>query len=253
MTADARAVIDEMLDTVSYLRVSTDEPDPEREWIRCSDLLDDPAELLAVVRSTAPGRGTDDDGVAMSLFVQGYAYRIASTAIGSFVMSGDVLSVEPADTSFALGRDRPNAVHLDAAAIVAADGDLAVLHRELIDGHLERFVEAAHDAVRIGRPLLWSNIASSCAASFGAFVGPLNGEAGRITGLVTDFFGSGRDELARAGRIARFGSGSQWAWERSACCLWYQTSTADGAKCGDCSLWTDEERSTRYAEMAERT
>ena len=57
-----------------------------------SDLIADPPRLLSIVRSTAAGWDTDDDTLAMSLFVQGYAYRIALTAIGSFVLSGDVSS-----------------------------------------------------------------------------------------------------------------------------------------------------------------
>lgn len=254
MSTAADSMLRDMLAMVGYLRITTGaDRDAEREWFRCGDLLERPDELLALVRSTSAGRGTDDDAVAMSLFVQGYVYRIASTAIGAFVVSGDVLAVDPAITSFAIGRDRPNAVHLDEGRVVEANGDLAVLHRELIDRHLATLVDVAHDTVRIGRPLLWSNVASSCAASFGAFVEPLGGDAGRVTDLVASFFSSGSDDLARAGRVVRIGRGSQWAWERSACCLWYQTTAANGSKCGDCSLWSDAERSARYAEQSQES
>jgi hypothetical protein len=39
--------------------------------------------------------------------------------------------------------------------------------------------------------------------------------------------------------------GTQCAWERRACCLWYKAS--GGSRCADCSLWTDAERQERYA------
>ncbi|MCY4194734.1 MAG: hypothetical protein OXF04_10660 [bacterium] len=249
----AQRILDELTATVDYFRIQTSrDSGGERTWFSCEELLADPAALVSLVRSTAPGRGTDDDAVAMSLFVQGYAYRIASTAIGSFVISGDVVSVDPAQTSVAIGRHRPNAVHLGEAALVAARGDLAVLHRVLVDGHLAALVDAAHTAVRIGRPLLWANVGSSCAASFGAFVDPLAHDAQRIRAMVEGFFVAARDELAQSGRVARIGHGAGWAWERGACCLWYRTTTSGGANCGDCSLWTDAERSARYAEAAEQ-
>ena len=56
----------------------------------------------------------------MSLFVQGYAFRIASLAIGRWLLGDAVLDVWPASTSIALGRDRPNAVHVDAARLRSA-------------------------------------------------------------------------------------------------------------------------------------
>ncbi len=249
----ARRVLDELTATVDYFRIETGgDSGGDRTWWSCEELLADPAALVGLVRSTASGRGTDDDGVAMSLFVQGYAYRIASTAIGSFVVSGDVVSVDPARTSVAIGRHRPNAVHLDDAALVAACGDIAVLHRVLVDGHLAALVDAAHTAARIGRPLLWANVGSSCAASFGAFVDPLAHEAQRLRDMVEAFFAAARAGLAQSGRVVRIGDGARWAWERRACCLWYRTTVSGGAKCSDCSLWTDAERSARYAEAAEQ-
>lgn len=248
MSNRGRDVVEKLLATVDYLRISVGAADDGRRWLPCNDLIADPTLLFAVVRSTSAVWGADDMA-AMSLFAQGYVFRIATVAIGSFVLSGDVLSVSPESTAIGLDGHRLNAVRLDRAELVAADGDLNVLHRVLIEEHLAPFVEAAHRSMLIGEALLWGNVGSSCAASFGAFVGPLTDQAGRIRHLVERFFATARRELARSGRVVRIGEGLQWAWERNACCLYYQTRVSDGVKCADCSLWTPTERSVRYAKV----
>lgn len=245
-------VVDRLLATVDYLRITVGTAEDSRRWLECSHLIADPQRLIPVVRPTAEEWGSDDM-VAMSLFVQGYAFRIATAAIGSFVLSGDVLSVHPQTTSIGMERHRLDAVRLDRAELVAADGDLAVLHGVLIDEHLAPFVDAVHRSMRIGEALLWGNVGSSCAASFGAFVGPLADRAERIRDLVEGFFATARGELRRSGRVVRIGEGLQWVWERNSCCLYYQTEVSNGAKCSDCSLWTPAERSARYTGMPDET
>ncbi|MCQ3802551.1 MAG: (2Fe-2S)-binding protein [bacterium] len=253
MSNRGRDVVEELLATVDYLRISVGTADGGGRWLSCNGLITDPTQLLNIVRPTAAAWGADDMA-AMSLFAQGYVFRVATVAIGSFVMSGDVLSVHPKSTAIGMDQHRLNAVRVDRAELVAADGDLAVLRRVLIDEHLATFVDAAHRSMPIGEALLWGNVGSSCAASFGAFVGPLTGQAERIRHLVEGFFAtSSRRELARSGQVVRIGDGLQWAWERNACCLYYQTEISDGAKCADCSLWTPAERSVSYAKMLGKT
>ena len=116
---DIAAALDRVLGTVGYLRVTVGaRPEgsdgPDGGWLPCGPLVEDADHLLAVVRSTAPGRGVDRDDVAMSLFVQGYAFRIASVAIGTWLLDDVVVDVDPAITAIALGRHRPNALHLDS-------------------------------------------------------------------------------------------------------------------------------------------
>ena len=197
-------VVEELPATVDYLDITVGAAGEGRKWLACNDLIADPSLLLEIAQSTAAAWGADDM-VSMSLFVQGYVYRIASVAIGSFVLSGDALSVRPESTAIALDRHRLNAVRLDRAELVAADGDLAVLHRVLIDEHLALFVDAAHRSMRIGEALLWGNVGSSCAASFGAFVGPLADQAERIRHLVEGFFSPPRAATC-TGRVAFSGS-----------------------------------------------
>lgn len=235
------AALARVCETVDYLRVSVGE-DARREWLACGDLVGDAAALAAVVATTAAGRGTDRDDVATSLFVQGYAFRVASVAIGAWLLDDVVLDVDPSRTWIALGRHRPDALRLAEARAVDADDPLAGLHEMLVEGHLAPLVRTAHDACRVGEALLWGNVAAACASSFGAFMGPLPDRHDHIRDRAESFFAAARPELARAGRLVHVGP--LWAWERASCCLWYKTDS--GFRCEDCSLWTDDERHARY-------
>lgn len=241
MTA-ALQTIERVRSTVNYLRVGVG-ADHEGEWLSCEPLATDPEALAALVATTAEGRGTDRDDVATSLFVQGYAFRVASLAIGAWLIDDVVLDVDPAIASIALGRHRPNALHLDEARF--AGDDVGALHANLIDGHLARLVATAHESCRVGEALLWSNIGAGCASSFGAFMGPLEDRRLEIRDRFEAFLAAGRPELQTSGRIAHVGP--LWAWERSACCLWYKTDS--GFQCEDCSLWSDDERQARYQKV----
>lgn len=241
MTA-AQQSVQRVCATVDYLRVSIG-VDDDREWIDSQPLVSDPDALASVVASTAEGRGTDRDDVATSLFVQGYAFRVASIAIGVWLLDELVLDVDPTITSIALGRHRPNAVQLDEVR-TAGEG-IGALHATLIDDHLAPLVANAHQSCRVGEALLWGNIGAGCASSFGAFMGPLDDRRSEIRDRAEDFFGSARPEVQASGRLVHVGP--LWAWERSACCLWYQTES--GFQCADCSLWSDEERQARYQKV----
>ena len=135
----------------------------------------------------------------MSLFVQGYAFRIASLAIGGWLLGDAVIDVAPASTSIALGRDRPNAVH---AATTAA----AVARRRPARAPDRRpsrlLVETAHRACRVGEALLWGNVGASCAASFAAFVDPLPDRRAEILDARRSVLRCrARPELGRSGRV----------------------------------------------------
>ena len=140
----AASLIDRITQTVDYLRVSVAPNDGE--WIRCEPLVDDPEHLGELVSTTKEGRGTDRDDVAMSLFVQGYAFRIASLAIGAWVMGDAVIDIAPAKVSIALGRHRPNAVALDSAVLVEVDGFAPCVAR-----HVDRWPPGAAGGVRAPR------------------------------------------------------------------------------------------------------
>lgn len=242
MTAQLAGTLGRLLSTVDYLRVTVGEPPGDREWLASSAMTSDPERLAAVVRSTAADRGTDRGDVAMSLFVQGYAFRVASIAIGAWLLDDIVVDVAPRRCAIALRRHRPNAVHFDELRAVAGGDPLAALHEVLVEGHLAPLLDNARAACRIGQPLLWSNVGAACASSFGALMLARRDLHGEIRNRFEAFLATARPELSGSGRVVHVGP--VWAWERSACCLWYKTES--GFKCEDCSLWTQEERQVRY-------
>lgn len=237
----AAAAVEHVRDTVDYLRISVGEGG-DREWVPCADVVQDPDALRELVRGTAAGRGTDRDDVAMSLFVQAYAFRVASLAIGAWLLDEVALDVDPTTTSIALGRHRPDAVRIERARAVGGTDPLVDLHTSLVDGHLALLVSTAHEACRVGEALLWGNLGAACASSFGAFMAPLPDRHAEIRDRAGAFLAAARPELARSGRLVHVGP--LWAWERASCCLWYKTDS--GFRCEDCSLWTDDERRARY-------
>lgn len=232
----------EMKSTVSYLRVDARrDADSDLEWLSCAELVNDGSRLLEVVRSTAAGRGTDRDDIALSLFAQAYAFRIASIAIGSSVLGGGngrILDVRPANTAIALGRHRPNAVAMNHVKFGSGS-----LNELLFDQHLAPFVATAHAVAnteadnRVGEALLWGNIATGCAAAIGAF-GPIDHAA-------LDFFESAPEPVRAAGQYISAASvsatddsdASQPAthrWTRNSCCLWFQIPSDTPFYCEDC-------------------
>jgi iron complex transport system ATP-binding protein len=231
-------------DTVSFLR-STIDPQGD-EWLRCDRLVGDVDLLRTIVRSTAEGRGTRDEQVATSLFVQAYAYRVAAAAIGVWVLRDRAIDVRVGNVAVALSRHRPSSVGFDAGTPVTGGSAEAVLDdllAALFAGHLDALVAAAHGVTAIGERLLWGNVAASCASAFGAFHGAVP-EAARADVLARRdrFFDAAGERLDGLGHATDVGPA--WYWNRTSCCLWYRTSS--GFRCEDCSLHTPEERHAQF-------
>lgn len=260
MTSDAlmpvtpEAALARLTELVDYIRVSFADADRPAtgDWTSCSGLARDPDALYRTMRSTMDAREIERDDIGMSLIVQGYGFRIASVAIGAWLISGGVVDVSPENVSIQFGRNRPNAVRLDRAAWVAPPSTdrhhtLAVLHQHLVDEHLATIIETSRRACRVGARMMWANVATSCASSFGALMDPLPEEQAEIRADAERFFSAGRPELNAAGDVIPIGS--KWAWQRNACCLYYLVPNC--SKCGDCSLHTPDERAARYAHLLE--
>lgn len=250
------AALDAVTGEVDYIRASVGDAETSfEEWVPGSSLVHDAQFLYDTMRSTMDARGVERDDIGVSLIVQGYAFRIASVAIGTWLVAGGCVDVTPENVWIQFDRNRPNAVLLDKAhwAVDPAAGDrteqLAALHRHLVDDHMAPLVDTARSACRVGSRLLWSNIASSCASSFGAFMG-LNGPPDRerwvrLRNEASAFFAAARPELAVGGDVVQIGP--IWAWQRNACCLYYRH--AEGSKCDDCSLHSPAERDARFGRI----
>jgi len=244
-TAGPSALVDRLRSTVDYLRISI--ADAGDEWLPCGPLLDDPRAFAAVVAPTRAQRGTDRDDVATSLFVQGYAFRIATVAVGSWLLDGSILGVAPDNVAIALGRGRPNAVNLTVATALP-DASAADLAAALIDGHLAPLVDTAHRSCRVGAALLWGNAAAMVVAAFAAFELAPTHDGRTVRERAEDLLAASRPDVRNAGRLVPVGDG--FAWERNSCCLWYRTESA--WMCEDCSLRPAADREQRDAAMIDR-
>jgi ferric iron reductase protein FhuF len=236
---DGRALVDEATSAVSYLRITIE--DPADGWVPCTAILDDPDALRGAIDATTAARpGVDRDDVALSLFVQGYAFRVAAVAIVPWVLRGDALDVAPTSTAIGLGQGRPNAVDL-RPAVVLAGADAALVHDRLVEGHLAWLVDSARRVRRIGLSLLWGNVTAGIVSAFAAAGSAHRDGWDRVGPLADEFLRLARREVSNAGELVHVGIDRQW--ERRSCCLWYLTGAA---MCSDCSLQPPDGRRDRY-------
>lgn len=254
------AALTELTALVNYVRVTVGEPDDDT-WLPAERLVHDESFLYDVMRSNMDARGIERDDVGLSLIVLGYAFRIASVAIGTWLLAGRTVDVSPDKVSIQFGRNRPNAVRVERAAwaddidgIDPHDGtdradSLAVLHRHLIDDHLAPMIDTSRRAARVGERMMWANVASSCASSFGALMEPLATHRLDLRAAAQRFFEAARPELRHTGSVVPIGP--TWAWQRSACCLYYQI--ADASMCDECSLHDADARAARVARILAET
>ncbi len=220
---------------VSYIRAGT-VPLDEDDWISCADLRDDPHLLGDLIRTTGVGRGTDDQAVAASLFLQGYAFRVPSVALAAFALGLPSPNVSAELTAFRVTRHRP----AEVAYLSPSVSD------DLVDAwhdHLAGLIAIIRTIVKVGERLLWGNAAASAAVAFRAVDGALQGvdEKARVRAQAAEFFAAS-PHLAGLGafEIVTVGNQSGWFWTRTSCCLWYQVAPSEAAgtppMCDDCSL-----------------
>lgn len=233
-------------------------------WLSCQDLIDDPAWLARVVAGTGKAIGTDDQVVAASIFVQGYAYRLLALGVASLTVSGVVPGNHPAAMAVGLGRGRVSKVaYIDPTVFVVpegrspaemlsdssvADQALTLLIDQAIDSHVRPVIASIRQQLRIGERLLWGNVAASASTAFRTMEGSLGAW---VELLGHRFFALAPAELQGLGSflLLQTPEGRGWFWERTNCCLFYQI---DGhAKCADCSLTPAAERRAAYEESLE--
>jgi Ferric iron reductase FhuF-like transporter len=263
------AALERVGGALSYLRASTGpvvrpaRPGtvaPDGQWMKCDDLLADPDWLEATVRSSGARLGTGSAAVAASLFVLGYSYRAVTLAVSCMLMGGAIPSSGPGAFAVAMSGGRPSLVaYREPRALVLAPGrtpgPATFAGRELVDealvfilgdtieGHLRLLVDAVCSRIRVGRRLLWGNVAASSAVAFrtmeatlGEWVKPIGERFFEIA--PSDLQGQGNFLLLEhAGR-------SGWYWERRNCCL--NDRLPKGIRCGDCSLTPPDQRRDAY-------
>jgi ferric iron reductase protein FhuF len=228
-------------------------------WLSCQALVADPAGLGIVIRGTGRAIGTDDQVVAASIFIQGYAYRVVTMAVACLTADGVVPGSSSDVMAVGLGRGRVAKVaYLDPTSFDILDGRqpadaltdpsstdraLRLILEQVVENHLRPLVYATREAVRTGERLLWGNVAASASTAFRTMEGCLGPW---VVPLGERFFELAPPELQGIGSFLSMESQgrSGWFWERTNCCLFYRI--AGHAKCSDCSLLPADERRAAY-------
>lgn len=232
-------------------------------WVSASDLVSDPDWLAGVVQATSTVLDTDDQVVAGSIFVQGYAYRLLAMALSCATVDGVLPGSDPRSTALLLRRGRPSAVAytvptaLEVGSCAAVTGgaghDIDALARlvldDVVDGHLRLLVDALRRRRRIGLRLLWGNIAASAAAALRTMEGCLGPWVVPLGERLFDLAPAELQGLGRFVVIERSGRRG-WFWERATCCL-YDRLPGD-IRCADCSRTPTLQRRAAYIASLER-
>jgi hypothetical protein len=251
-----------------------------------STALEDGPGLYRMVRAFGWAAGTDENAVAASLLCQAWAVSVTRSAIATLVgarrmpdmaASNTVLAINdegrPAGASlltprFAAVAGDPEAPGDPQAEIVADEADLFAWARaRLFDEHLGLLVEALHDLAlpqpthagaiggtppvpRVGRRLLWGNVAAATAGGFAVLSAPSTSpaEAERLVHraqLLLDWPGSPTEGLAEVFPVTHDG-GARLFVRRQTCCLRYRLPDAPPT-CLSCRLVPERERRRRIA------
>jgi len=231
----------------------------EGAWLNCHDLQTDFSGLLQVVESTGHAIGTDDPVVAASLFLLGYSYRLLTLSVACLTVGGFVADAEPSDLAVRIVKGRPTKLaFMKQRVFLMNDGQppgsilthpavkdhaLGLIVERVVEGHLTSLVDALCERVRVGRRLLWGNIASSASTAFRTMEGCL-GEW--IIPLGERFFELAPAHLQGLGSYVRIDVGERhgWFWERINCCL--NDRLPGNYRCKDCSLTPDSLRRAAY-------
>lgn len=191
-----------------------------------AELAADPDHLAEAVAATSAGRGTDDAQVAASLWWQSYAYRVAGTTLGCWLLSGAAPDPAAPGTAVATARSRPSSViYAPDAGTVTDLGDLVA---QLFAGHLDEVATSLRARHALGAALMAGNTASSIESALAA-VRTAPGAPERDERLAAV-----RGALP-GGVAATLDIGADGARRRT-CCLWWKTTDAAGRLCADCSL-----------------
>jgi hypothetical protein len=229
-------------------------------WLDCRGVIDDPAELGRVIRQSASSLGTEDQMVAASLWVQGYAYRLLTLAVACMCIEGVIPDCSPARLAIGSSRGRPSLVLYKDPAIALvlgsagsvpdalglpgrADLALGFVLDTAIDKHLRPLIVAVQSVVRVGERLLWGNVAASAAIAFRT----LEGSVGPwVIPLGERFFELAPAELHGLGSflLIEGPTGHGWFWERTNCCLFDRLPGK--LRCSDCSRTPEAERRAAY-------
>lgn len=218
-------------------------------WIRSHELLD-PEPWPPIARDYAAGIGSGRTAVGGSCALQGYAWRIAGLAIGTWALTGAVLDVTPQRVWVRMEDGRTVGVAAPDPRATPARAPEA-LADALLTGHLAPVVAASRTASGLSQRVAWGNVASACASVLGLL----------DRALPTELRPGWRADAARfldapawpsrdlVGLVRVAGpEGDVLTHERRTCCL-MRLAPGKG-ECGSCERLTSAERLARLARNA---
>lgn len=218
--------------------------DRSQDWIFVASLGRDPDLLEALIRATGAARGAPTPAVAASLFVQSLAFRAPSLAVAAWALGLPSPTLDPSNVAVRITRNRPGALGIQGDALI--EHDAAGLAAAVIDGLLAPVIRSVRSRIVVAERLLWSDVAASIAAILRAVEGTGAHGDREVRRRGQELFAvDARLASAGAWETIEMPAATGWYWNRSACCLWYRTTEANGRFCDDCSLVDSPERTER--------
>lgn len=235
---------------------ATDAADPRSTvagWWRC-DTLRQPSFWQRLAPAYSAGLGTKHHPVGGACALQHYAGRFVLAALGVWVQTGSLLSVEHGQWHVRLDDNGRTTGVAPAAEHTAAPTGVTDAAHALLQEHMRPIVDAVTSASRITDRVAYGCIAASCAGAFATL--HRRAPAHRRTDLATvarQFLAStawpGDRDLVELAEIP-VQQGTGLVHKRHTCCL--IRLGADRGACGPCPDIDPDERWTRLTRNAAR-
>ncbi len=233
------------------------------DTVLATEFLDDDDLIDAAVAARGAALGSPAPGVAATLFLQGYAYRLAAPVLGAWVLHRRVPDVSAANVELAFHEGLPVDVRLVAdrvagspgdalpdAVLIEADDLVGEVVRVLLDGRLMDLHDRLRQRHRLGATIARGALASQIGMALTHIDGHGPAPWQQVAGDAVDLFRRTRDRIGGEGPtgdvvVLDDGERVGMTWRRRTCCLVF--CCAGREACGGCSRRTDDERAAVWA------
>ncbi|GAB2629043.1 (2Fe-2S)-binding protein [Prescottella soli] len=204
-----------------YFTVTTGEPGPGL-WRPTGRLYDDAETLATVVTHVGAQIDTDEQRVAASTLLMGYAARLWSVTLGSIVRGRLLPVLDPEHLLWREDRGRIDLHLRDPRGMEG--GDMTALARDMVlDRHLVPLIAAIRAVAPMSDLVLWGDAASA-----------LIGSARILDGRTHTTAITAAERILADHRLTHMIEWTDAGHRRRSCCLFYRTP--DAGYCSDCVL-----------------